>query len=118
MHGAIDLMRRDARLLSASEIEGFLEAEDPAPGPAHSAELRESLDGMFEMLQAMPPRQRDILIAIRAHGLSRSDLAKRWGISARQIGRELQKAPGFCAKATNELTADPDVELGRAQGRE
>ena len=58
------------------------------------------------MLAALPPRQRDILIAIRAHGLSRNDLAKRWGISARQVGRELQAAHEFCAQALKDREAD------------
>lgn len=106
MHVAIDRMRRDARMLSESEIENFLELEDSAPDPAQSAVLREELEGMFEMLAAMPPRQRDILVAIRAHGLSRNDLAKRWGISERQVGRELLAAHEFCAKALKKREAD------------
>ncbi|AEC18823.1 sigma-24 [Pusillimonas sp. T7-7] len=106
MHVAIDRMRREARTLSESEIENFLEMEDSAPGPAQSAVLREELEGMFEILAAMSPRQRDILVAIRAHGLSRNDLAKRWGISERQVGRELMAAHEFCAKALKEREAD------------
>ncbi|QVQ28572.1 RNA polymerase sigma factor [Achromobacter deleyi] len=99
MHAAIDGMRRDARLLSTSEIEDFLEVEDPAPGPAQSAEQRQEMDGVLALLESMAPRQRDILIAIRVHGLSRSDMAKRWGISERQVGRDLQAAHDFCAAA-------------------
>lgn len=101
LHVAIDGMRRDARLLSASEIEDFIDIEDPAPGPAQSAELRQELDDAFGILDAMSPRQRDILIAIRVHGMSRSDMAKRWGISERQVGRDLQAAHEFCAQALN-----------------
>lgn len=99
MHVAIDGMRRNARLLSASEIEDFIDVEDPCPGPARSAAMRQELEGVFEILKVMSPRQRDILIAIRVHGLSRSDLAKRWGISERQVGRDLQAAHDFCAQA-------------------
>ncbi|MBO9356983.1 sigma-70 family RNA polymerase sigma factor [Bordetella petrii] len=102
MHVAIDQMRRDARMLSDTEIEKFLEVEDSAPGPAHTAAVREDLETMLEILEALPLRQRDILIAIRAHDLSRNELAKRWGISERQVGRELQAAHEFCARALQE----------------
>ncbi|WP_241047378.1 RNA polymerase sigma factor [Achromobacter xylosoxidans] len=99
MHVAIDGMRRDARLLSAAEIEDFLDVEDPAPGPEQNARMRQELDDAFAILDALSPRQRDILIAIRVHGLSRGDLAKRWGISERQVSRELQAAHERCGQA-------------------
>ncbi|MNJ79079.1 RNA polymerase sigma factor [compost metagenome] len=54
---------------------------------------------MFKALDALTPRQRDILLAARVDGLSRPDLAKRWGISVRLVGRELQTAHEHCVRA-------------------
>ena len=36
---------------------------------------------MFKALDMLTPRQRDILVAARVDGLSRPELAQRWGIS-------------------------------------
>ena len=47
----------------------------------------------------LTPRQRDILVAARVDGLSRPELAQRWGISLRLVGRELQTAHEHCLRA-------------------
>lgn len=99
VHVAIDRIRQDVRLLSESEVSEFFDVQDDAPGPAGIAESRSDMDHMFKTLDALTPRQRDILIAARVEGLSRPDLAKRWGISVRLVGRELQTAHEHCVRA-------------------
>ncbi len=99
VHVAIDRIRQDARLLSESEVSEFFDVEDGSPGPDGVAESRSDMDHMFKALDALTPRQRDILIAARVEGLSRPDLAKRWGISVRLVGRELQTAHEHCVRA-------------------
>lgn len=99
VHVAIDRIRQDVRLLSESEVSEFFDVQDDAPGPAGIAESRSDMDHMFKALDALTPRQRDILIAARVEGLSRPDLAKRWGISVRLVGRELQTAHEHCVRA-------------------
>ncbi|WP_445658373.1 RNA polymerase sigma factor [Achromobacter sp. NCFB-sbj8-Ac1-l] len=99
VHVAIDRIRQDVRLLSESEVSEFFDVQDDAPGPAGIAESRSDMDHMFKALDALTPRQRDILIAARVAGLSRPDLAKRWGISVRLVGRELQTAHEHCVRA-------------------
>ena len=54
---------------------------------------------MFKALDMLTPRQRDILVAARVDGLSRPELAQRWGISLRLVGRELQTAHEHCLRA-------------------
>lgn len=99
VHVAIDRIRQDVRLLSESEVGEFFDVEDSVPGPESVAESRSDMDHMLKALDTLTPRQRDILIAARVEGLSRPDLAKRWGISVRLVGRELQTAHEHCVQA-------------------
>ncbi|MFY0475538.1 MULTISPECIES: RNA polymerase sigma factor [Achromobacter] len=99
VHVAIDRIRQDVRLLSESEVSEFFDVADASPGPAEVVQSRSDLTRMFQVLDALTPRQRDILLAARVEGLSRSDLAKRWGISVRLVGRELQTAHEHCVRA-------------------
>ncbi|SAI59141.1 heme uptake RNA polymerase sigma-70 factor [Bordetella ansorpii] len=99
VHVAIDRLRGESRVLSESEIEDFLDVPDDTPGPAETAEARGEMQNVFTALEALPPRQRDIFLSARVHEVSREELAKRWGISVRQVGRELQAAHEFCLQA-------------------
>ena len=99
VHVAIDRIRQDVRLLSESEVSEFFDVADTGPGPDVVMQSRSDLAQMFKALDALTPRQRDILLAARVEGLSRPDLAKRWGISVRLVGRELQTAHEHCVRA-------------------
>jgi RNA polymerase sigma-70 factor, ECF subfamily len=98
VHVAIDRLRSEARTLSETEVESFLEVPDEAPGPAQSAAGRLRLSRLQALMQQLPPRQLDILMALRVHGLPRAELSRRWGISERQVARELAAAQAFCAR--------------------
>ncbi|MBO9356992.1 sigma-70 family RNA polymerase sigma factor [Bordetella petrii] len=98
VNGAIDRMRRDARLLSESEIDALYDYADPAAGPAEQAQARLDLEHMMQALDALPSRQCDILYSARIEGATLEELAKRWGISTRMVSRELQAAHEFCAE--------------------
>lgn len=99
VHVAIDQLRGESRVLSEAEVADFLDVPDEAAGPAETAEARGEMDRMFAALAELPPRQRDIFLSARVHGVPRAELAKRWGISLRQVGRELQAAHEFCLQA-------------------
>ncbi|WMD18152.1 sigma-70 family RNA polymerase sigma factor [Achromobacter seleniivolatilans] len=99
VHVAIDRIRQDVRLLSESEVSEFFDVADTSPGPEAVTQSRSDLAQMFDALDGLTPRQRDILLAARVEGLSRPDLAKRWGISVRLVGRELQTAHEHCVRA-------------------
>ena len=118
VHAAIDRIRQDTRLLNESEVSEFFELEDETPGPAEIAQSRSDMQGMFKALDMLTPRQRDILVAARVDGLSRPELAQRWGISLRLVGRELQTAHEHCLRAMRRAQdvatpGQPPVEPGR-----
>jgi RNA polymerase sigma-70 factor (ECF subfamily) len=99
VHAAIDRLREDGRMpLSEVEIEALYDLEDPTPGPVETAQGRYDLAQVVRAMEGLPPRQRDILISARLDEVSREDLAKRWGISVRQVNRELQAAHEACLR--------------------
>ncbi|MEI2418443.1 sigma-70 family RNA polymerase sigma factor [Orrella sp. JC864] len=99
VHAAIDRLRGDGRLLGEAEVNAFFDVPDEAAGPEQTAQARHDLARMSRALEALPARQRDILIAARVHGVPRAELARRWGISVRLVGRELQTAHEACVRA-------------------
>lgn len=102
VHVAIDRLRSESRQLSESEVEDFLSVPDTTPGPAEIVGDRQRVDRMQAALGQLPARQQDILMALRVHGLSRAEVAKRWGISERQVTRELVAAHAHCARILGE----------------
>ena len=117
VHAAIDRIRQDTRLLSESEVSEFFELEDETPArPRSPSRVRtwQACSGP----DMLTPRQRDILVAARVDGLSRPELAQRWGISLRLVGRELQTAHEHCLRAMRRAQdvatpGQPPVEPGR-----
>lgn len=96
-NSAVDYWRRESRFLSESEIDGLLDLNDPALGPADSAEGRSELEALYRILERMPARRREILLAVRLDGVPQKQLAARYGISLRMVELELQKAQLYCA---------------------
>ena len=117
VHAAIDHIRQDTRLLARARSASS-SSWRTNPGPAEIAQSRSDMAGMFKALDMLTPRQRDILVAARVDGLSRPELAQRWGISLRLVGRELQTAHEHCLRAMRRAQdvatpGQPPVEPGR-----
>lgn len=96
-HAAIDKQRAEDRRLSVGEIEAMLDLVSPAPGPAQIAEANSDLHALVRVLEQMPKRRRDILLAVRLDGMAQREVAERFGISLRLVELELKRAQAFCA---------------------
>ncbi|EON14017.1 MULTISPECIES: RNA polymerase sigma factor [Pandoraea] len=96
-HAAIDKQRAEDRRLSVGEIETMLDLVSPEPGPAQIAEANSDLNALARVLEQMPQRRRDILLAVRLDGLAQREVAERFGISLRLVELELKRAQEFCA---------------------
>lgn len=86
----------DSRYLSQAEIDTLLEVPDESPGPARIAESRAELQVLEAILQELPKRRREILLAARIDRLPRQEIARRFGISLRLVDKELQRAVEYC----------------------
>lgn len=96
-NAAIDQQRAEDRRLSVGEVETMLELVSPTPGPAEVAEANSELDALIRAMEQMPPRRRDILLAVRLEGTPQREVAERFGISLRLVELELQRAQEHCA---------------------
>jgi RNA polymerase sigma factor (sigma-70 family) len=97
MNAARDRMHDDdRRYLASAEIDGLLDVPDEAPDPARVAEARSELRNLESILQELPKRRRDILLAARIDKLPRQEIARRFGISQRLVEKELQRAAEYC----------------------
>lgn len=94
---AHDHRRLESRRLTTTEVETLLEIPDEAPDAARTVEARSDLDTLVAIIAELPVRQQAILVAARVEGLSRRDIADRFGVSVRFVQRELQEAQDFCA---------------------
>jgi RNA polymerase sigma-70 factor (ECF subfamily) len=97
-HAAIDKQRAEVRRLSVGEVEAMLDLVSPEPGPAQIAEANSDLNELVRVLEQMPQRRRDILLAVRLDGLAQREVAERFGISLRLVELELKRAQEFCAE--------------------
>ncbi len=94
---ALDKLQRDKRYMSSSEIDSLMgEIVDPAPGPAQLAAARGEIEALSRLIDTMPPRRRAIFLAVRVEEMSNQQAADRFGVSARLVGLELQRAHEYC----------------------
>src|SRR5262249_24372350 len=87
-----DRQRRDRRQGGRVDIETVLDLLDDTPGPDRVLEGREDLAALERAMQALTPRKRAILVASRLDHVSRTEIARRLGISRRLVHAELKRA--------------------------
>ncbi len=97
LHTALDHRRREKRHLSRVDIDVLLHIADDAPGPAQILESRFEIDHLARVIAGLSPRRHAILVAARLEGLSRRDIAARFGISVSMVEQELRAAQEYCA---------------------
>lgn len=93
---ARDRILSERRYLGSAEIEKMLDLADETADPSASIEARSELRLVEMFISELPSRQRDILVAARLDGLSRSEIAKRLGISLSLVEKELKSAHEYC----------------------
>jgi RNA polymerase sigma factor (sigma-70 family) len=106
-------IQAENRRLSTPEIETLLEVEDEAPDPARVLESRSDLQALVAIIGELPGRQQAILLAARVDGLSRREIARRFGVSVRFVQRELHEAQVYCVERSRRLTESSFTSVPR-----
>lgn len=107
---AVDALRRNkaAPFRSVAHIESAPAAVH-APSPEDARIAEESVATLKEALAALPALQREALLLRRVERLAPSEVARRLGVSERQVQRLVLKAIAFCHAR---LTGDNDAVNG------
>jgi RNA polymerase sigma-70 factor (ECF subfamily) len=95
-HNALNRRRAENRRLSTVDIEGLLHIADDAPGAEQVVEGRSDLALLKSIMATLPARQRDVLLGARLEGLTRQQIADRFGISTSMVEKELRQAQEYC----------------------
>jgi RNA polymerase sigma-70 factor (ECF subfamily) len=95
---AADQRQVDARYLTGSEVEELLSMGAETLDPARIVHAQFEVAALEKALKELSPRQRDILTAARVDDVPLSELALRFGISVRMVGKELRKALSHCGE--------------------
>jgi RNA polymerase sigma-70 factor (ECF subfamily) len=95
---AEDQRKADGRFLTGVEVDDLLHIADEAMDPARIFQARQDVATLEEAMKELTPRQRAILIATRYDETPLAEIAKRFGISTRMVGKEVKKALDHCAE--------------------
>jgi len=89
---AVDIVRKQGRMLPSSDVEELFDLADPAPGPEQVTSGRSELDELRRQIDRLPPRQRDVILLVHWEGVEQKEVAQRLGISLRTVEGDLKKA--------------------------
>lgn len=98
INAASDQRHAEARYLTGSEVEDILNLGADTLDPARVLHARQEVQVLEQTLGELTERQRAILIAARVEDIPQEDIARRFGISVRMVGKELKKALEHCGK--------------------
>lgn len=96
---AVDSMRKPEQRLVAGEADDEERVDgtaDTAPGPEQIVRGRADLARLLKLLDKLPARRREVLLAVQLDGTPQKELAERYGVSLRTIERDLELATAFC----------------------
>lgn len=97
---AVDHHRSQGRLLTGEEVDELLHSVDDVVDPSTVLASQQDIVALSVAMEGLTRRQREILIAARVEELPQADIAARYGISVRMVGKELKKALETCATKT------------------
>ncbi|BEG76397.1 MULTISPECIES: RNA polymerase sigma factor [Alcaligenaceae] len=89
---AVDVQRRQGRMVSLEEINDAMDLSDPEPGPPQVVEARLELEYLTELVERLPRRRRAIFVMVHWEGVTRAEVALRLGCSKRTVESELKHA--------------------------
>jgi RNA polymerase sigma factor (sigma-70 family) len=93
---ALNQRRAESRRLSAGDVEALVHLADDAPDALRIVESRSDMMKLKQVMAELPPRPREILLASRLDGLTRRQIADRFGVSVSTVEKELRRAQEYC----------------------
>jgi len=100
---AIDRCRLEARQAEGVDsLETLPDVAAPASDPARILQGRQRLALLADAIHALPPRQRDVFVMHRIHGMPRQDIARHLGLSLKTVEKHLALGTAACRRALDD----------------
>lgn len=103
----------ERRRLTVSETDALFELPDENPGPERIIEARSEIVALKRVIEELPARRRDILIATVIDEVPLRKSAQRFGISVRTVQVELRQALAHCAMRLDGGRSSPEAAFRR-----
>jgi RNA polymerase sigma-70 factor (ECF subfamily) len=87
----------ERRRPTATEADALFNLADDSPGPERIIEARSEIDALKRVIQELPTRRREIVVAAFVEEVPLRAIALRFGISVRTVQVELKQALAHCA---------------------
>jgi RNA polymerase sigma-70 factor (ECF subfamily) len=97
----------ERRRRTVSEVDAVFELADENPGPDRVIEARSEVGALKRVIQDLPARRREILMAAFVDEVPLKQIAERLGVSVRTVQVELKQALVHCAMRLNRNTRAP-----------
>ena len=98
VNAAADQRQTESRYLTGSEVDELLHMGADTLDPERVMHAKFEVELLSVALAELTERQRAILIAARVEDTPLQEIADRFEISVRMVGKELKKALGHCAE--------------------
>lgn len=95
---AADTRSQDQRWVDKATIEAVRRQDDHELDPEEILQAQQEWRALIAALGELPARRRDVFLAVRLDGLSRGEVAVKFGISTDTVDRELKQAFDHFAK--------------------
>lgn len=103
----------ERRRRTVSETDALFDLVDDSPGPERIIEARSEINALKQVIQELPARRREILMAICVDEVPLRQVAERFGVSVRTVQVELKQALVHCAVCLDRGARVPGVAFQR-----
>ncbi len=106
-HVLVDHVRDASHYVAMAELpEAPASTAMDTPSPEQSADLQERLQALQQVMDALPPRAREVFWLFRIEGFRQAEIAQRLGISVNMVERHVMRALVDLRAARQRLDAD------------
>jgi RNA polymerase sigma-70 factor (ECF subfamily) len=106
---ALDVQRKESRMVLVNENE--METESREPSPAAAAEQRENVRSVLRLLNTLPPNQREVIRLKFQNGLSYQEISQVTNLTVTNVGFLLHTAIKTLRAQLKAAEARPETNL-------
>ena len=105
----------ERRRRTVSEVDAVFDLADDMPGPDRVIEARSEILALKRIIQELPPRRREIFMAVFVDETPLRDIAEQFNVSVRTVQVELKQALAYCTMRLDREPHMPRTSMSMSQ---